>query len=379
MQNPTSTLKITLRQEGHEQALSRLLERCLKREWQTLNSGWEDVLWAAGMAALGRACGSEKLLDWARTWANGHLDGEFSELPFELGFNGFHPGFVGICLNDYCGNWGMPLVLGELHAAASNDRWIEQSDRFARHIMTQSTRVGDGVIAHAAAPDWVRTVWVDTLYYTAPVLAVAWQLTGNEDYLDEALRQCRVHAEILRDPLTGLYYHDGVPGQVPNAHAYWARGNGWIIMAIADTLAAAKSAGKKDATVTQLERQLHELASVLLRHRHPGGLWPMVLDNPESHLETSGSAMIAKGITRALRAELLPPFFRPELPRTLQGLLSQVDRLGALTGAQRPAGHGGWETHRHSFMGECTYATGILLSFLAELVDAGEIKLTIEA
>lgn len=109
----------------------------------------------------------------------------------------------------------MPLVLGELHAAAPNDRWIEQSDRFARHIMTQSARVGDGVIAHAAAPDWVRTVWVDTLYYTAPVLAVAWQLTGNEDYLDEALRQCRLHAEILRDPLTGLYYHDGVPGRYP--------------------------------------------------------------------------------------------------------------------------------------------------------------------
>ena len=34
---------------------------------------------------------------------------------------------------------------------------------------------------------------------------------------------------------------------------------------------------------------------------------------------------------------------------------------------QRPAGLGGWETHKQSVLGECTYATGVFLRLLAQV------------
>ena len=52
-------------------------------------------------------------------------------------------------------------------------------------------------------------------------------------------------------------------------------------------------------------------------------------------------------------------------------LQTWIDPLGALQGAQRPAGIGGWETHKLSTMGECTYATGLFWRLLADLYQAG--------
>ena len=77
---------------------------------------------------------------------------------------------------------------------------------------------------------------MDTLYYTASVLAHAYAATGTKRYAEEAVRQCLLHAKHLRDEQTGLFYHDVDLKTGERTRNFWARGNGWIIMSLVDTL-----------------------------------------------------------------------------------------------------------------------------------------------
>lgn len=117
------------------------------------------------------------------------------------------------------------------------------------------------------------------------------------------------------------------------------------------------------------------LVTGLLRLQHPSGLWRIIPENPESHLETSGSAMILRGILRGVLEDRLEPGTASAILRGAREVASFIRPNGPLTGAlmgsQRPAGPGGWERHKYVELGECTYTTGSFLALLALLTEAG--------
>lgn len=77
--------------------------------------------------------------------------------------------------------------------------------------------------------------------------------------------------------------------------------------------------------------------------------------------------MIAIGLTLGVGEGWLHPAVASQVRKTLEELLTWIEpESGALKGAQKPAGQGGWETHKLSNLGECTYATGIFLRLLGE-------------
>lgn len=107
------------------------------------------------------------------------------------------------------------------------------------------------------------------------------------------------------------------------------------------------------------------LVTGLLRLQHSSGLWRIVPEDAESHLEVSGTTMILIGVLGGIEAELLQPASVARVTRGFGELCTWIGRDGALLGAQRPAGLGGWERHKHSLLGECTYATGVFLRLLS--------------
>ena len=77
----------------------------------------------------------------------------------------------------------------------------------------------------------------------------------------------------------------------------WARGNGWATLAMTEFLLAARETGLEDDDI--LVREVRSLfssqISQLLDIQTPGGLWPNILTNNETFLETSASAMFLTG------------------------------------------------------------------------------------
>lgn len=96
-------------------------------------------------------------------------------------------------------------------------------------------------------------LWDDTIYMIGIFLQEMYLATDEEKYLEEYINQVMAHAEVLADPATGLWYHgwdeDGENNSPvgslpdwPNAathrnNEFWGRGNGWILMSLADALA----------------------------------------------------------------------------------------------------------------------------------------------
>jgi rhamnogalacturonyl hydrolase YesR len=344
-------------------ALERFRRRVLATKLETLNTGWEDVLVPQGLA-LGGLAGDDALGKLAERWIAPHLG---TKEPGEPGFpaKSLKSGepFQGVRLDTYCGDWGLPLVLAPLHRLTKREEFRTFAGRICDHILAKSLRLAEGGIAHGGMSPVVRErLWVDTLYYTASPLAATFAIGGNQAYATEAVRQCVVHAKFLQDPATGLFFHDGVPGTANRSEAFWARGNGWVIMSLLDTLTQVPREIPDWNTVLESYRRL---VTGLLRLQHPSGLWRIVPDDPESHLEVSGTTMILIGVLGGIEAGFVQPEMTARVTRGLGELCTWIGRDGALQGAQRPAGLGGWETHKQSTLGECTYATGVFLRLLA--------------
>jgi rhamnogalacturonyl hydrolase YesR len=246
---------------------------------------------------------------------------------------------------------------------------LERSRETAAFILEKSLRGPDGVILHGGGR---RTVWVDTMYYTSAPLAVMCSATGDSRWGEEALRQCVLHARWLRDERTGCFRHDADPATGLRSAGLWARGNGWAIMALAETLACCPPALEGYGESMETYRSL---AEGLLGLRAPSGLWRIVPDDADSHQETSGTAMILLGLLEGVTRGWLEESLLAPIAASFQALLAWIapdgPATGALMGSQRPAGQGGWERHRVAELGECAYATGCMVKLVARLARAG--------
>lgn len=341
----------------HEKRLRAFKKRLLKKDPTKVNTGWEDILIPQGIAIAGTAWNDEELLAWNARWVAHHASAAVKEDP--VGY--VRPGDIvqGVVLAQYSGNWGFPLAFGR---RIPDSRSLEICIQVSDYILNNARRLPDGSLVHGGGED--ATVWVDTLYFASSVLAETFALSGDERYAVEAVRQLNLHASHLRDPITGAFFHDCNPATMSRSSSFWSRGNGWVILAYADTLRCCPptTEGWREAmTVYQ------SLVSALLRWQHPSGLWRIIPECPEAHLETSGTAMIATGISIGAAEGWIEPSMACHAWSATAGLFPWIGDSGALTGAQCPAGVGGWETHRRSAMRECTYASGLFLRLLGEL------------
>lgn len=345
--------------------LNQFTRRILERASADINCGWEDILIPQGLALCAQSYDDSEMWDWVRNWIDYQLTIPYIEEDQVYA----HLRKEGFVFNDYCGNWGAPMVLAPLYQRTEDARYLELIEKTCDTIINKSTRLKKNVIAHGGFGK--TTVWVDTLYYTATPLVMAYQVTKNERYAKEAVEQCLLHSHYLRDTTTGCYFHDANPENQQRTNWFWARGNGWIIMALADTLR-----GLPSDTEGWDEILAHylSLCTGLLRLQHPCGMWRIVPEDDSSHLETSGTAMILTGLAIGITEKWLEPTVTAQLMRGYHELKTWINpRDGALTGSQKPAGHGGWETHKRSVMAECTYASGIFLRLLAELKNIDEV------
>lgn len=349
--------------------LAAFRDRLLGSDVAVINSGWEDVLVPYGFALAGSSLGDVEMTTWATRWADYHVGAGFQTgYPTDAAKDGYgmqragvaHSGFY---LTPYCGEWGGAMVLAHLHRQNANASYRDAAVRIADHIITGSLRGPDGVIGHG---EWSPIPWVDTLYYSAAPLAVVYSVTKDRRYAEEAINQALLHAKHLRDTTTGCFFHEAhFDGRKTPWH--WARGNGWVIMAFADVL---RHCPQDMPGWTEVLSIYRDLVMGLLRTQHGCGLWRIIPENSEAHLETSGSIMIATGLAAGIGHGWIDSTLSYSAERVLNEVVTWINPQGALLGCQTPAGAGGWERHKLSLMGERTYGSGSLLRLLAEMADA---------
>eukprot|EP00160_Parvularia_atlantis_P016477 Unigene5245_Nuclearia_a/m.16101 Unigene5245_Nuclearia_a/g.16101 ORF Unigene5245_Nuclearia_a/g.16101 Unigene5245_Nuclearia_a/m.16101 type:complete len:386 (+) Unigene5245_Nuclearia_a:1-1158(+) len=224
------------------------------------------------------------------------------------------------------------LAVAELALRDNVTTYQPLLDQVVAYVMDEAPRTpSQGLIYHLGKapihwiPQLFPDLWVDSLFHWVPTLHRVAALTGDAAYTDEALYQLKGFLRNMQDPATGLVTHAyndfPLDQQLPEfaEGAFWARGNGWVIAAVVDTLASLPRDHPDRPGL--LERALRHEAALRARQTARGLYRTVLLDNT-TYEETAGSALITYGLARGASLGLFGAEARTAAERGMNGLLT---------------------------------------------------------
>ncbi len=178
-----------------------------------------------------------------------------------------------------------------------------------------------------------ETMWLDDMYMSVPFLVRRYKITGEEKYLADGVNQFKQYKKWLymedRNLMSHVYdLRHGIPTLVP-----WGRGNGWFIFSLTELLEALPESHPDREF---LEDFFKTLAKGYITHQSSDGRWRQVIDDEESYLETSCTAMFACAFMRGYRWGLLGEEYKASAVKGVESIVKNcVDEAGNLYGVCR--------------------------------------------
>tara|TARA_Y100000588_G_scaffold246629_1_gene261046 strand:- start:2061 stop:3050 length:990 start_codon:yes stop_codon:yes gene_type:complete len=152
---------------------------------------------------------------------------------------------------------------------------------------------------------WGKQIWVDCIDVDAPFLIRLGNLTGGTKYIKQGLSEILGYTRALQIEgacdAAGLFWH-GYDVDCGNNGQIWARGNGWALMGLVETL---KLLPETSSSKQELIERMQGLCLALKRHQNADGLWHTVVTKPDTYLESTLAVMVAFGLREAFDSSLL--------------------------------------------------------------------------
>ncbi len=201
-------------------------------------------------------------------------------------------------------------------------------DNYIRYISKGQYRLDDGTLArNRPLPN---TLWLDDLYMSVPALAQMGKLTGDRGYFDDACKQILQFSQHMFNEDSGLFMHGWVLGMEPHPEFYWARCNGWALLAITELLDALPPAHPARNKI--LNRYNAHIKGIV-PYQSGSGLWHQLIDRNDSYLETSASAIFTYCIAHGINNGWLDPqAYGPAAVLGWNAVQTKVNDLGQVEG-----------------------------------------------
>jgi len=212
---------------AHPENWRAVADKLLRTPPETWVFNWGEGVQMIGVMKMHERTGDQRYADYVEQWAGFHLTKDVRELLNLPPTSRWGPG--------YCGHWSPATAILYLHLARKKAEHLRLAEQVADFIRSGAERAPDGGLGH-----WLgnHQLWVDTLYMACPLLSRLGMLLGRKDYIEDAANQIVVQARRLQDPKTGLFYHMWDWDQNTRSPDFWGRGNGWVLMSLADTMEA---------------------------------------------------------------------------------------------------------------------------------------------
>src|ERR1700723_3578410 len=179
--------------------------------------------------------------------------------------------------------------------------------------------------------------WCDSLFMAPPVWMQVYAATGDERYLDYAVKNWWRTTDYLYDPSEHLYFRDSTyfdRRETNGKKIFWSRGNGWVMAGLVRVLQLLPANHPSRA---RFERLFREMAETILGDQQPDGLWRASLLDPDSYRlkESSGSGFYAYALAWGVNQGLLDGAkFKPAIRKAWTALVDSVNAEGKLTHVQ---------------------------------------------
>lgn len=238
--------------------------------------------------------------------------------------NRFNPLLYTNSLDD-CGSMGAALI--KIYKINKDKRLLPIIDHIADYISNKQFRLSDGTLARQRPQK--QSVWADDAYMSVPFLAQMGSLTGNTKYYDDAVKQIRQMSKYLFRWEKRLYDHGVNIHNEYDPNIYWARANGWVIMAINELL----------DVLPENYRGIDDILKILRTHvqglaecQGGDGLWHNLLDRTDSYLETSSTAMFVYSIAHSINKGWIDYTFGSVAQAGWDALTTRVTKDGEVEG-----------------------------------------------
>ena len=161
-------------------------------------------------------------------------------------------------------------------------------------------------------------------------------------YAEWAAKQQLGFASRMMDSTTGLFYHGFNAATNDNSCCFWGRANGWIMMAHAEVVKLLAAVAPNSPHLQQVVYiwQKHSAGLIAMQNKSDGR-WHQILDNEETFLETSATAMFLQSMADGVRNGWLDrSSVGPAITLAWAGLSSTVESTGEVTGICEGTGIG---------------------------------------
>jgi len=149
-------------------------------------------------------------------------------------------------------------------------------------------------------PGWKRQIWVDCMHVDGPFLARLGRFSYDADLFDLAADRVISYARVLQES-GGLFRHGweadcGVNGEL------WARGNGWALSGMLDTLGELPTT---HSDWVEIRQRVEALLVAIKTHQSADGLWHTVLTDDTTYTETTLAALMSVALRDAAKRNVL--------------------------------------------------------------------------
>jgi unsaturated rhamnogalacturonyl hydrolase len=219
--------------------------------------------------------------------------------------------------------------------------------------LAQQPRNDDGGYWHKQR--YPNQMWLDGLYMAEPFRSEYAKLSHHPEDFADITHQFVLMDERGRDPKTGLLYHGWDASkkerwankQTGDSQEFWARGIGWYLMALVDTLEDYPEGNPGRAKLLEILR--NQVAAVVRYQDEKTGLWYTMMTRPGekgNYFESASACMFVYALAKGVRHGYLPENYLTNAERGYKGVLSHFVETGAgsdvsFTGTVKASGLGG--------------------------------------
>ena len=316
---------------------------------------WGEGVEMMGLMRTARAAHNPRYTDFVQQWVTHHQASEFDVL-LNIGpapRNRARPG--------YCGHWSPGSAALYLYEDRRRPQDLKLARSIAEFIRSGAERSPEGALGHWQGS---HQLWVDTLYMACPLLAGLGRLENRPELTADASHQLEVYARHLQDSRAGLFYHMWDWQTGTHSDGFWGRGNGWVIMSLADTLEAMRPADAAYGSLSAIARKQWE---GLAAAQDVEGLWHTVMEDLNSYPECSATAMTVYGVLKLVRLGVLPESARTPVLKAWRAINDRFVHDGVVGGVSAGTDPRGVEGYRKKAIGTETWGTGAYLLAASEV------------
>ena len=251
-------------------------------------------------------------------------------------------------------HWELPVFHGRKYHADDQcigQTWAELYSLYREPKMIAPMRERfDWILAHPpkdksldfSQPDHGQELWswCDALFMAPPTWLRLYAATGDEKYLNFAVKNFWRTTDFLYDKNENLFFRDSTffkKTETNGAKVFWSRGNGWVFAGIVRAL---QYLPMNSPERPRFEQLFADMAKKILSLQQADGLWRASLLDPQDFPtpEASGSALFTYGLAWGVNQGLLDrATFESAVRKAWPALVGCVNADGRLTHVQ-PAG-----------------------------------------